>query len=539
MTLREGFHRNDRPGIHQLAPAMVGSVLCLPVFAFLPSLSVAQEQRETRKDASEALGETGNRMKALREAAGMQKSFVSHKEHRVRPVPLPKQKKAVPAALEPAAAAAPLKPSPVILGKPFDGVGKSLNYPIEHAPPDTNGSVGDNEYVQWVNQSFAVFDKAGHLKLGPTDGSALWHGFGGNCEHSNDGDPITLYDKAAKRWVMTQFAVSNGPPYSQCIAVSQSSDPLGAYYRYEYQFSDFNDYPKLGVWPDGYYASFNMFHGDTFQGAKICAFDRAQMLVGASAQMKCFDLPQYAGVLPADVDGQAQPPVGSPNYVIGFGDNELNLWRVHVNWASINQSTISGPIVIPVAPFTPACGGGDCIPQPGTGQQLSSLADRMMYRLAYRKFADHESLVVNHTVKSGAGAAIRWYEIRDPAKTPTVYQQGTYAPDSLYRWMGSIAMDKNGDILMGYSASSAKRYPSVRVAGRLATDPLNRMSAEKTAVVGKGSQKVDLDRWGDYSSVSVDPADDCTFWFTTEYLDQSGTFNWNTSVFSARFPSCK
>ncbi len=495
---------------------------------------------DVKHDESTALGDAAHELQARKAAAGSP-AIIQHKEHRVRPVPLPKRAHAPAAAsaqpsTQPLAHAQALSVTP---GIQFEGVGKGLNYTIEHAPPDTNGSVGPNDYVQWVNEAFAVFDKqTGTTKLAATDGSALWKGFGGNCEHSNDGDPITLYDKAAGRWVMTQFSVSNGPPYSQCIAVSKTADPLGSYVRYEFQFPEFNDYPKFGVWADGYYAAFNMFSGQAFAGAKVCAFERAKMLVGQSASMKCFDLPDFAGLLPSDMDGSAPPPPGSPNYFINFGDNALNLWRFQVDWNVPANSTLSGPISIPVGAFDPACDGGDCIPQPHTPQKLSSLADRMMYRLAYRNFGDHESLVVNHTVKHGTSVGVRWYELRNPRGTPEVHQQGTYAPSAAYRWMGSAAMDKNGNMLLGYSAASTRSFPSIRYAGRRAADPPNVLSAEHIAKSGKGSQTATLDRWGDYSSISVDPSDDCTFWFTTQYLADTGQFNWHTRVFSVKFNDC-
>ena len=191
-----------------------------------------------------------------------------------------------------------------------------------------------------------------------------------------------------------------------------------------------------------------------------------------------------------------------------------------------------------VAPFTPACGGGTCIPQLGTSQQLDSLADRLMYRLAYRNFGDHEALLVNHSVTAGTSVGIRWYEIRSPGGTPTVYQQGTYAPDATFRWMGSIAMDKVGNIALGYSASSSTLSPSIRYTGRAPTDALGTMQAETIIQAGGGSQLSNLSRWGDYSAMTVDPIDDCTFFYTTEYLKASGTFNWSTRIASFKFPSC-
>ncbi|HEY3365915.1 MAG TPA: hypothetical protein VGK74_12735 [Symbiobacteriaceae bacterium] len=417
------------------------------------------------------------------------------------------------------------------------------------APPDTNGAVGATQYVQWVNESFAVFNKTtGALVYGPAAGNTLWTGFGGGCETNNDGDPIVQYDKAANRWIMTQFSVST-TPYLQCVAVSTTSDATGTYNRYAFQYTDFPDYPKLGVWPDGYYITFNMFKGGvTFNGGRVCAYDRTSMLSGAAATQQCFQLStSYGGLLPSDLDGAIAPPAGSPNFAMSFGTNSLNLWKFHVDWATPANSTFSGPTNIPVAAFSPACSGGACIPQSGTKTtKLDSLADRLMYRLAYRTFADgHEALVVNHSVTAGTSVGVRWYELRNPtggtmaSGTPVVYQQGTYAPDSNYRWMGSIAMDKVGDMAVGYSVSSSTMYPSIRYTGRVPTDPLGTLQAETNLFSGGGSQISRLSRWGDYSSMTVDPVDDCTFWYTTEYLKATGSFNWSTRIASFKFPTCQ
>ena len=419
------------------------------------------------------------------------------------------------------------------------------------APPDTNGAVGATQYVQWVNESFAVFDKAtGAIASGfPKTGNTLWAGFGGNCENRNDGDPIAQYDKASNRWVLTQFSVPSGGPYEQCVAVSTTSDATGTYNRYSFNYGNvqFIDYPKLGVWPDAYYITYNIFNnGSTFAGAKLCAWDRAAMLSGAAATQQCFQLSSsFGGVLPSDLDGVTAPPAGSPNFMLNFGASSLNEWKFHVDFATPANATLTGPINIPVAGFTKACGGGACIPQPGTSNKLDSLADRLMYRLAYRNHAGTESLVVNHSVKvSGTKKSevdgVRWYELQNPngANGATVFQAGTYSPDSNSRWMGSIAMDKLGNIAVGYSASSGTTNPSIRYTGRVPTDPVGTLQAEASIQSGGGSQTGNLHRWGDYSAMTVDPVDDCTFWYTTEYLKASGSFNWSTRIASFKLPGC-
>ena len=436
----------------------------------------------------------------------------------------------------------------------FAGVGNDdYSFHPAYSPPDTVGAAGDKQYVQWVNVDFAVFDKAtGAIVYGPKPGNTIWQGFGGACETDNAGDPIVQYDKLANRWILTQFTAA-ATPYLQCVAVSTTSDALGTYNRYAFSYgSVFPDYPKLGVWPDAYYITFNMFT-NTFQGAKACAYDRAAMLAGGPATQQCFQLSTtYGGLLPGDVDGTNPPPPGEANPVLNFGTNSLNLWRFHVDWANSANTTFNGPVSIPVASFSRACNGSNCVPQPGTSQKLDSLGDRLMYRLAYRHHADgHESLVVNHSVGVGDNifnpgiSSVRWYELRNAAgqtigsATPVVYQQSTLGTsDNIHRWMGSAAMDQAGNIAVGYSASNASVYPSIRYTGRLASDPLNTMQAETIVMAGTGSQLQNLSRWGDYSSMTVDPVDDCTFWYTNEYLKTNGTWNWSTWITSFRFPGC-
>jgi hypothetical protein len=429
-----------------------------------------------------------------------------------------------------------------ILGLGTGFSGPAGNFTVNSAPSDSNGAVGATQVVEWVNTSFAVFDKTtGAVVYGPASGNTLWAGFGGGCETNNDGDPIAQYDKAANRWILSQFSVST-TPYLECVAVSTTSDATGSYYRYAFQEPNFPDYPKMGVWPDGYYVSFNMFSGNFFVGARVCALDRDGMLVGAAATQQCFQLSSsFGGLLPSDLDGDTQPPAGAPNYFLNFGTDSLNLWKFHVDWTTPANSILNGPANIPVASFSEACNGGACIPQSGTRQVLDSLGDRLMYRVAYRNFGDHESMVVNHSVTVGTSVGVRWYELRNPGTTPTVYQQSTYAPDSSFRWMGSIAMDKSGNIALGYSVSSSTMFPSIRYTGRVPTDPLGTMETETSIVESGGAQlpyKGNLNRWGDYTSISIDPVDDCTFWYIDQYLLSSGSFNWSTRIASFKFPTC-
>jgi hypothetical protein len=430
-----------------------------------------------------------------------------------------------------------------------EGIGEGLvingqTFFVTSFPADTTGAAGTTQFVQWVNTSLLVIDKAtNNIVMGPVDGSVLWQGFGGNCEHNNDGDPIVLFDRTIKRWVLTQFAVS-GTPFSQCIAVSQSEDATGAFNRYEFQYQDFNDYGKFGIWPDAYYASFNMFKGNTFLGAKVCAYEREKMIMGTPARTVCFDVPGQGGLVPSDGDGVAAPAAGSPNYVMNLGSNRLNLWRFKTDWTNPGASTFTGPVSIKTAPFQQACPSGPtpgtCVVQPHTQQRLDTLSDRLMYRLAYRNFGTHESLVVTHSVAvTPTRAAVRWYEVRDPNGTPSVAQQGTYAPDTTSRWMGSAAMDKMGNLAMGYTVSSGSTNPSIRVAGRLLSDPPGklRMESRIPAAAGKGAQ-LQSDRWGDYSTMTLDPTDDCTFWYTAQYQGKSDS-DWHTAIIRFKFNACQ
>jgi hypothetical protein len=441
----------------------------------------------------------------------------------------------------PGAAAAPT------IESSFDGVGNGFagpagTYAVNSAPPDANGAVGRNHYVQIVNTAFAIFNKSGTVVYGPAATNTLWSGFGGGCESNNDGDATVVYDRQADRFIISQFSVST-TPYLQCVAVSATSDPTGAYYRYSFQYANFPDYPKLGVWPDAYYETFNLFNanGTSFLGPEVCAYDRAQMLIGATATQQCFTLsPTFGGLLPSNVDSASPPPAGSPNYILDFATNALDLWKFHVDWAAPASSTLTLQPSIPVAPFAAACnGGGSCIPQAGTRLRLDSLANRLMYRLAYRNFGDHESLVVTHSVNAGTSVGVRWYEIRNPRTTPTVYQQGTYAPDARYRWMSSVAQDGAGNIGLGFSTSSTSTHPGVHFTGHLTSDPLGVMGqGEGVLIDGAGSQTEGLGRWGDYASLTVDPVDDCTFWFTSEYIPAVGSFNWRTRIGTFKLSGC-
>src|SRR5262249_4737136 len=301
--------------------------------------------------------------------------------------------------------------------------------------------------------------------------------------------------------------------------------------------------------PDGYYLSINQFDelpggSETYAGAGAVVFERDRMLAGQAARMVYFDLfsvnPAFGSMLPSDANGTTRPPAGSPNYFVevdddasGWPTDRLQVFEFHVDWNDTNASTFTGPAVLDTAPFTALCPTpASCIPQPGTAQRLDAIGDRVMNRLQYRNFGDHETLVTNHTVDAdGSGhAGVRWYELRRGGGAWAIYQQGTYAPDGDHRWMASAAMDRGGNLAVGYSVASAATFPSVRYAGRLATDPLGTLAQSETTLVAGGGAQTGSTRWGDYSMLAIDPVDDCTFWYTQEYYASSSASAWRTRI---------
>ena len=476
--------------------------------------------------------------------------------------------------------------APQVLPPPtlvFDGVSNADNaalFGFHVSPPDTNGDVGPNHYVQVVNLALRVFNKSGAPAGPAVKFSTIFAALGTPASLRDDGDPIALYDPMADRWMLSQFAFPTGtgtPPYHQLIAVSKTPDPLGVYYLYDFIVSDgnneFNDYPHFGVWPDGYYMSTNQFlNGGSFDGGGVFAFDRVKMLAGdPNAGFVYFNrnlasFPEgQAGMLPADMDGVRPPPMGAPcpfAYFTAteFGDpiDGMRIFDFRADFERPPNSTFterpeSAAIPgggIPVAPFNPlAPPGKDAVPQPSpasnTTARLDAVADRLMHRLQYINFGTHESLVVNHTVNVGADqtlanyrAAVRYYQFRKNAgNNPyAVFEQGTHAPaDTTHRWMGSAAMNAAGDLAVGFSASSTSVFPSIRYAARYAGDPAGSLAqGEQEIFTGSGVQTDPGSRWGDYSNLSLDPADDASFWFTTETYtaasQASSAVGWITKV---------
>ncbi|NUM48510.1 MAG: Ig-like domain-containing protein [Anaerolineales bacterium] len=424
-------------------------------------------------------------------------------------------------------------------------------------PPDTNGDVGPNHYVQMTNFSFRIWNK-GDVDNGiaPTPLTApillgtFFAPLGNGCQN-NYGDPVVMYDDMADRWLLSQFDLSG--TLGLCIAISTTPDPTGTYYLYNFSTPAFPDYFKFGVWPDGYYMSTNTGSPNQYWAH---VFDRNKMLAGLPATRQGFGgIANF--LMPADVDGTTPPPAGSPGifytmYDQGYvnhpaGVDRLAIYHLDVDWTTPGNSSLSLAQEIPISAYNyTVCGFfvQNCLAQPGTSQTIDTLSYWPMFRFQYRNFGgSDERMVGNFTVdlNNTNKAAIRWFEVRKNGGTYNLYQEGTYAPDNAHRWMGSIAMDKNGNIALGYSVVSASNptvIPSVRYATRLTTDPLGTLQGEATMWAGTGVQTGAV-RWGDYSNMVVDPVDGCHFWFTTEYHDiNDAGFNWNTRIGVFQIPEC-
>jgi len=429
----------------------------------------------------------------------------------------------------------------VAIGFNFDGPDGDESGNV--IPPDTNGAVGDKQYFMITNFAFQIFDKTtGKAETQPALIHTIWNGFGGQCGTEDGGDPVVLFDHIANVWLIEQLEYFSS--YQICVAVSQTDDATGKWNLYAYTFSGgLTDYPKLGIWPDAYYLSFNFFGAGY---GEPCAWDRNAMIAGKkNPALICFSPNnEDSSFLPADLDGSTAPPNGAPNHYVdlGYSNTAINEWDFHVDFKDPKKSTFKGPNVITVPAYTQVC-FEDCIPQPDDGTLLEALGDRLMFRNAYRNFGDHEALVFSHTVAPGNGSkavtAERWYEMRSTPSggTFSMYQGGTYQNKNDNYWMGSLAMDKNGDIAFGFSVDNATHLdPSIWLTGRVPTDPENKLEShllvKKCTQIQNGST-----RWGDYSSVSVDPSDDCTMWYTQEYSD--GGFNWQSHVVSFKFNGCQ
>lgn len=446
----------------------------------------------------------------------------------------------------------------------FDGLGFGFVGPHAPArfrnPSDNSLAVGPNHIVQIVNSVMAVYTKKGEVYdttgtvlLGPRPTNALFEGFGGRCEPRPNGDAVVRYDQLAGRWlyVMPIFRRDSADveePFSMCYALSAGPDPMGPYYRYEFKRPLFPDYPRPAVWPDGYYVPTST--GDDVIQKHVCIVDRAKMLVGAPATEQCLIIDGVNFLNNADIDGQAVPPPGAPNIMMATGgaqlegdfeDDGIYWWNVHVDWDDPSKTVVTEAHKVDVAPYHYLCDGQltECVPQPGTDRRLDSQGDKLMQRLVYRRLGGHEAIVATHSIDTQAGAGgVRWYEFRlDENRDPKLFQQGTYTPDDSYRWMGSIGMDAAGNIGVGYSFGGSPRFAGQRFAARLAGDAPGELTlAEAVLVEGEAAQTNTL-RWQDYTSLAMDPSDDCTFWYVGDYV-REGADTYSTRIGAFRLPGC-
>jgi hypothetical protein len=465
------------------------------------------------------------------------------------------------------------RPSAVLL-ESFDGHGFGQVGPHGtgggNNPSDNSLAVGPNHIVETVNTRMAVytkkgevFNKTGTVLFGPTPTNVLFSGFGGECERAPNGDAVVRYDQLAQRWlyVMPLFrravevpAGRTQAPYGMCYALSAGPNPLGPYHRYYYERELFPDYPRPAIWPDGYYnptsTGDNLLPDGRLPEKHACVVERSKMLQGLPAREQCVILSDVNFLNNADIDGHGMPPEGAPNIMMAtggaqlrndFDDDGIYYWKFHVDWDTPANTKITGPTKLTVAPYHYLCNGQltRCVPQPGTDMRLDAQGDKIMQRLVYRNVNGRESIVAVHSVNTAAGGGgVRWYEFRmNQSFDPVLHQQGTYAPEGFYRWMASPGIDRQGNIGIGYSFGGTPHFAGQRFAGRLADDSLGLLTYRETVLVeGKGAQTSTL-RWQDYTQLSMDPVDDCTFWYVGDYLKANAP-SYTTRIGAFRLPGC-
>jgi hypothetical protein len=557
-----------------LAPKPITIVALIVSFlALLPAAAGAQQARgpevgqAIRHDISPPLAEMGRMSKLVTRKAAA--------DREVNPLKAPPERPGRPdfaGADDPLRQTAARLPGTLATPAPlinFEGLSDDDNAAViggRVVPPDTEGDVGPSHYVQWINLIFAVYSKTTGTIVpggGPFAGNSLWAGFGGPCQTNNDGDPIVLYDHLADRWLFSQFSINEG---IQCVALSTTGNPLGPYSRWAFAVSpgQNNDYPKFGLMPDAYYLSLRDFPSGDGDFASAVAFDRVAMLAGsASPTFVKFSLPCLSnncpdGIQPPHLEGPASaastPGIFSKAWDDDFdgpitGVDGYRLWEFVPDFVSPGSSTFTElPIVAAGADFdNTMCGFFQraCIRQPQGGERVDPIDELQMYRAVFRHFTGYDALLINTTVDATGRnvAGIRWAEMRNIGGGWTLYQDGTYAPaGGDNRWAGSAAMDKFGNIALGYSVSSGNVFPSVRYTSRMLGDPLGTLpGGEVTLVAGSDVQKASSNRWGDYSAMSVDPVDDCTFWYTQEYQandDARKDFDFKTRIGSFKLPGC-
>jgi hypothetical protein len=442
----------------------------------------------------------------------------------------------------------------------FDGLGEGFTGTIGgRGGIDISLAVGPDHIFEILNGSMAVFSKkgkkydtTGKLLYGAVPNNTVFAGFGVRCNAVNNSDTVVRYDQLANRWLIVLPIFSR--PYAMCYAVSATPDPLGPYYRYEFQRPLFPDYPRPAVWPDGYYnptSTSDDLLPEVITQKHECIADRDKMLKGLPATEQCVVIDGGVFMLNTDVDGRRPPPAGAPNIMMSTGgtqlmkifeDDGIYFYKVHVDWSDVSKTSVSAPQKIAVAPYHYLCDGqlSNCVSQPGTARRLDSQGDKLIQRLVYRNFGDHEAILAEHSVATTAhGGGVRWYEFRlDKQRDPVLYQQATYAPGGLFRWLGSVAMDRKGNLGIGYSFGGDPNFAGQRFAARTAKDPKGQLTFHESVLAeGKASQTGSL-RWEDYTNITVDPSDDCTLWFVGNYL-KSGAASSTTRIGAFAVPGCK
>lgn len=464
----------------------------------------------------------------------------------------------------------------------FEGIDASTD-PINVLRVDPNGAVGTKQYLEWVDQAYQGFDKVTGNPIYPSAQKStvpfVQNGLTG-CE-AGGGNGVILFDHLALRWIIA--VRMGGPNYFYCIAVSNTDDLTAsnfAWYAYELALNPvlgqnssgvtyFPDYPKIATWPDAYYVTIDLedpSNGFNEVGIVVCAFDRNNMLTGGAANTpQCFRYPQTPSglflahsLLPADIDGTTPPPAGTVESFVsiqnpsgtGTSSSQLNLWQMHVDWNTPSNSTFTGPTAIPVNAYTPGCynvkypGNTYCVPEPSsptTKNYIDSVGDRLMHRFAFRQFATYQSYLVTQTVRVGTSpqTGIRWYELQPSGSTMSVANSGTISPDNKYfRFVPSVAQDQAGNMAIGYSGSSTALHPSI--AGSYLNLPSNSKPTEFLILMGSADVE-NTSFWGGYTSMTVDPVDDCTFWYVNEYLttNQTGTSHtWQTRIANFKLNTC-
>ncbi|MDM7923669.1 MAG: hypothetical protein QUS14_15325, partial [Pyrinomonadaceae bacterium] len=455
-------------------------------------------------------------------------------------------------------------PQPLMSLSGLSNLDNALEFNLLFAPADMTGDVGPDHYVQVINALFRVYSKSGKPLTPPARLSSLFASLGTVCSTRNDGLPVVLYDQLADRWIISQQCTAF-PPFRQMIAVSKTGDPTGEYYAYEFIMPNnrLNDFPKLGVWSNAYYMSTDEFFGSDYYGSGVFAVDREKMLAGdRTAAYIYFSVPanvqvRRKGFLPADLDGMRAPRPDVPGIFASYTADEygddadtLRLFDLRADFAEPEKSTFiersESPVAVsPVDPTSPD--GRADIAQPPPGEFLDSQSDRINYRLAYRDFGTHRSLVVNQTARvtpqgSTYRAGVRVYELRESGQGFLPVTDAMIGTTDASRWVGSAAQDHVGNLAVQYNFASEEKRPSVLYSGRLAGDPPNTFRMEETLVAGTGVQKAFGFRWGEYSGMSVDPVDDCTFWLTNGYYtlqsEQWSDLGWLTQIGTFKFEEC-